>query len=227
MSLFKGKDREQAQIECQCDAAHRHTKLKKLIWGARLTTSTSVRNKGMTTRISIVAALIAITQMAWMIPIAQAKQSDDNPHGKSQQRVDEKKGIPQKRIVNEQFPKTQPSDSRVNGQGHEGPVPIGGYFKEAQREAARAYYERQENRGYCPPGLAKKGNDCQPPGQAKKWQRGYPLPTGLLYYEVPRSVVVSLGTPPAGYKYVRVASDILLIAVGTSMVVDAIEDLVR
>jgi Ni/Co efflux regulator RcnB len=36
-----------------------------------------------------------------------------------------------------------------------------------------------------------------------------------------------LGTPPAGHKFVRVASDILLIAVGTSLVVDAIEDLGR
>lgn len=49
----------------------------------------------------------------------------------------------------------------------------------------------------------------------------------MVYYEVPRSVVVTLGVPPSGYRYVRVGSDILLIAVGTSMVVDAIEDLVR
>jgi Ni/Co efflux regulator RcnB len=40
-------------------------------------------------------------------------------------------------------------------------------------------------------------------------------------------VVVTLGVPPPGYKYVRVASDILLIAIGTSMVIDAMEDLVR
>jgi len=33
------------------------------------------------------------------------------------------------------------------------------------------------------------------------------------------------GAPPAGHRYVRVAADILLIAVGTAMVVDAIEDL--
>jgi len=38
---------------------------------------------------------------------------------------------------------------------------------------------------------------------------------------------VQLGAPPAGYKYVRVATDILLIAVGTSLVVDAIQDLGR
>jgi Ni/Co efflux regulator RcnB len=33
--------------------------------------------------------------------------------------------------------------------------------------------------------------------------------------------------PPEGHKFVRVASDILLIAIGTSLVVDAIEDLGR
>ncbi len=49
----------------------------------------------------------------------------------------------------------------------------------------------------------------------------------MVYYPVPASVQVQLGTPPAGYKFVRVATDILLIAVGTSMVIDAIEDLGR
>ena len=36
-----------------------------------------------------------------------------------------------------------------------------------------------------------------------------------------------MGNPPPGYKFIRVANDILLIAVGTQMVVDAIEDLMR
>lgn len=40
-------------------------------------------------------------------------------------------------------------------------------------------------------------------------------------------MVLTLGVPPSGYRYVRVASDILLIAVGSSMVVDAIQDLVH
>lgn len=106
-------------------------------------------------------------------------------------------------------------------------IQIGGYFNDNQRQAARAYYEPRFRAGNCPPGLAKKGNGCQPPGQAKRWQRGQPLPRDVVYYPVPSSVQVQLGTPPAGYKFVRVATDILLIAVGTSMVVDAIEDLGR
>ena len=49
----------------------------------------------------------------------------------------------------------------------------------------------------------------------------------MIYYDVPRSMVLTLGVPPPGYRYVRVASDILLIAVGFSIVMDSIENLVR
>lgn len=106
-------------------------------------------------------------------------------------------------------------------------IQIGQYFNDSQRRVAIDYYEPQFRSGKCPPGLAKKGNGCMPPGQAKAWKRGYALPPDVVYYPVPSSVSVRLGTPPAGYKYVRVAADILLIAVGTAMVVDAIEDLGR
>ena len=86
-------------------------------------------------------------------------------------------------------------------------------------------HQPQFRAGKCPPGLAKKGNGCTPPGHAKRWHRGEHLPRDVVYYPVPASVQVRLGTPPAGHKFVRVAADILLIAVGTGMVIDAIEDL--
>lgn len=104
-------------------------------------------------------------------------------------------------------------------------IQLGGFFGEPQRMAVREYYEPQIRAGKCPPGLAKKGNGCQPPGQAKKWRMGQPLPGTVTVYPVPRAVTLQIGLPPAGYKYVRVASDILLIAIGTGMVIDAIEDL--
>ena len=106
-------------------------------------------------------------------------------------------------------------------------VRVGGYFGEQQRVAANTYYGQQFSTGRCPPGLAKKNNGCLPPGQAKKYSVGQPLPSSVVYYPVPSPVVLQLGAPPAGHKYVRVASDILLIAVGTNMVVDAIRDLGR
>lgn len=109
----------------------------------------------------------------------------------------------------------------------DGEIKIGRYFLNQHLVAAKAYFSRPENMGYCPPGLAQKGTGCLPPGQTKLWKLGEILPRSAIYFDVPRSVVVTLGDPPDGYKYVRVASDILLIAIGTSMVVDALEDLVR
>jgi Ni/Co efflux regulator RcnB len=101
------------------------------------------------------------------------------------------------------------------------------HFSDQHRVVIREYYGEQYRTGRCPPGLAKKNNGCMPPGQAKKWQIGRPLPRDVIFYDLPPAVVIKLGQPPAGHRYVRVAADILLIAVGTSMVVDAIQDLSR
>ncbi len=103
----------------------------------------------------------------------------------------------------------------------------GSYFNDGQRRYVHQWYGEQYRAGRCPPGLAKKNNGCLPPGQAKKWSVGHVLPAGVVYYPVPQSVVVQLGVPPAGYQYVRVANDILLLAIGSRMVVDAITDLGR
>ncbi len=99
------------------------------------------------------------------------------------------------------------------------------HFEDRHRTAVRAYYGEQFRAGRCPPGLAKKHNGCMPPGQARKWQIGHRLPGDVIFYSVPQHLVVQLGQPPAGHRYVRVASDILLMAIGTGMIIDAIQDL--
>ena len=43
----------------------------------------------------------------------------------------------------------------------------------------------------------------------------------------PQPVLIQVGPPPPGYRYVRVANDLLLMAVGSRLVVDAITDLGR
>ncbi len=101
------------------------------------------------------------------------------------------------------------------------------HFDNDNRAHIRSYYVDEFRGGHCPPGLAKNNNGCMPPGQAKKWRMGRPLPQNVVIYDVPPALVVKIGVPPAGYKYVRVAADILLIAVGTRMVADAIIDLGR
>ena len=100
-------------------------------------------------------------------------------------------------------------------------------FVDQHRVVVREYYDTEYRRGHCPPGLAKKNNGCMPPGQAKKWRVGKPLPHDLVYYPVPQPLVVQFGPPPSGHRYVRVAGDILLIALGTGMVIDALQDLGR
>ena len=104
-------------------------------------------------------------------------------------------------------------------------APMVTHFHRVQQQAAQAWYEEPEHRGFVPPGLAKKGG--VPPGQARLWKRGQPLPAGVVWYALPRSLELVLGPTPAGHRYVRVAADILLIAIGTGIVVDAMEDLAR
>lgn len=101
------------------------------------------------------------------------------------------------------------------------------HFDARQRAEVREYFDHESRGGRCPPGLAKKRNGCLPPGQAKKWKLGQPLPREVIYHTVPQDLVVKIGPPPSGHRYVRVAGDILLIAVGTAIVVDAIQDLGR
>ena len=101
-------------------------------------------------------------------------------------------------------------------------------FHERQREMAREYYRREyHGRGRCPPGLAKRHNGCTPPGHERRWRRGERLPRDVQVRAVPHDLAVRIGPAPRGYRYVDVAGDILMIAVGTAVVVDAIQDLNR
>src|SRR3546814_14211790 len=63
-----------------------------------------------------------------------------------------------------------------------------------------------------------------PPGQAKMWHVGQRLPRDVTYYDLPRDLVIRLPPLSVDYKYVRVGADILQIAVGTGLVIDAIQD---
>lgn len=98
-------------------------------------------------------------------------------------------------------------------------------FNDDQRRYAHDYFRDMYRAGNCPPGLAKKNNGCMPPGQARQWRRGYPLGADVMFYELDGPLLARIGPPPSGHRYVRVASDILMLAVGTNLVVDAIENL--
>lgn len=104
-------------------------------------------------------------------------------------------------------------------------INIGGYFGETQRSETREYYSERISSGHCPPGLKKKRNGCVPPGHSKQWVIGEQLPREVKFSTIDPEIKIRLGMPPAGHQFVRVASDILLIAVGTGLVIDAIQDL--
>lgn len=115
--------------------------------------------------------------------------------------------------------------ARYSGNRDGDDVKVSVYFGDQHRNVIRNFYTEQYRSGNCPPGLAKKNNGCMPPGQARKWQVGHSLPPDVIVHDLPKNVIVQLGLPPSGHRFVRVASDILLIAVGTGLIVDAIQDL--
>ena len=169
-------------------------------------------------------------------PGAKADRRDDGPRS-NQQRVDQRerprdadrrdaRGDNRDRDRDRDGDRDQRRDDDYRN-GRDGGPRAGAYFTERHREVVRSYYGDRYRAGHCPPGLAKKHNGCMPPGQAKKWRVGYPLPRDVRYYDAPGDIVLRFGMPPEGHRYVRVAADILLIAVGTGMVVDALEDLNR
>jgi hypothetical protein len=100
-------------------------------------------------------------------------------------------------------------------------------FTDAQRDSVRVYFVEAHGRGKCPPGLAKKNNGCLPPGQAKKrYVVGQPLPPAVEVVPIPQEFSVRIGPPPEGYRYCLIDGDLVKLAIGTQLVVDAIEGLV-
>jgi len=101
-------------------------------------------------------------------------------------------------------------------------------FTDDDRRTTEIYFSEKHGRGKCPPGLAKKNNGCLPPGQAKKrYVVGHPLPPEIVVIEPPAELIVKLKPIPPGYRYVMLDGDLVKLAVGTKLVVDAIDGLVN
>lgn len=117
------------------------------------------------------------------------------------------------------------NDDNHNDHSNSGKADRHDQFDISHREAVRNYYGKEMRQGRCPPGLAKKNNGCQPPGQAKRWQIGQHLQSNITYKVLPGDLQLLLGQPQTGYHYGMVDSDILLLLDGTEMVMDAINNL--
>lgn len=125
-----------------------------------------------------------------------------------------------------------PNKGKGKGQGKAAGAPQDAHvtvvFNDTQRGSAQSYFVNTYGRGNCPPGLAKKNNGCLPPGQAKKrYVVGQPLPKGIVLAVLPQELSVRLGDAPSGYRYGLLDGDVIKLAVGTMLVVDAIDGFVR
>ena len=91
----------------------------------------------------------------------------------------------------------------------------------ADRMLIKDYLRNSYGMKRCPPGLAKKNNGCLPPGLAKKYAMGRPLPPGIAKQRLPGGLMSQLHPIP-GYQFVQVDKDVLLISEATQKVVDAV-----
>ncbi len=112
--------------------------------------------------------------------------------------------------------------------GHDSAATVTVGFTVHQRDGVHAWFRESYGRGKCPPGLAKKRNGCLPPGQAKKrYTVGLPLPPGLPRLPPPPPLLARIGPPPPGFEFIMLDGDLVQLAVGTALVVDAVQGLVQ
>lgn len=100
-------------------------------------------------------------------------------------------------------------------------------FADRQWAAARDFYNDEMVAGRCPIGFAKTEGGCSAPSHERKWAVGRPLPQSAIRFDLPHALVARLGKPPAGYRYLRVGGDVLLVSNSTKLVADGITDLGR
>ena len=157
---------------------------------------------------TISIAVVALVSVVLAIPALAQKDKDEKPgHGRG--------GPPS-------APPPTSSSSTTHSSGGQPAMVI----SDRDRNTTYSYYRTEYSAGRCPPGLAKKDNGCLPPGQAKKqWEVGRPLPREVYYEELPPTLMRQLSPTPAGYQYVRVANDVLMMAIGTRLIAGSVADL--
>jgi hypothetical protein len=174
--------------------------------------------------VKLTLALVAVLTAALIQPALAQKDDKPGRGGGPPDRV----GSPGKGHGNDNAPGQGQGQGQGVGRGNsQAAVPPGNVvIHDRDRTTVYNYYRGQYAAGNCPPGLAKKNNGCLPPGQAKKaWAIGQPLPGSVMFYPLPAALLGQLTPAPAGYQYVQVASDILMMAIGTRMIAAAVADL--
>lgn len=92
-------------------------------------------------------------------------------------------------------------------------------------------YDNRYGANSCPPGLAKKGNGCMPPGQAKRlFREGQRIPGGYNYYtdysNIPMQYRTQYGLTDDN-RYIYRDNSIYVVDPRTSVVEQIIQTLIR
>ena len=168
--------------------------------------------------------VLAITSLLVAGPaLSKGKGDDDSDdhekgHGKHAQKYEKKYEHRQNKREEKEYKK---AEKRARKE-----IQHGMYFTDQQRTFVREYYGHNYANGKrCPPGLVKKNNGCMPPGQARNWVVGQPVPRGVTVYAVPQPVIVQLRPAPYGYRYARIGGDIVLVQEQNNLIVDIIQSL--
>lgn len=162
---------------------------------------------------------LAITSLLIAGPaLSKGKGDDDGEQGKGNGKHSQKFEDKQDKQEAKEYKKAEKRERKE--------IQPGTYFNDQQRTVVREYYVQNYSNGKkCPPGLAKKNNGCMPPGQARNWVVGQPVPRGVTVYSVPQQVIVQLPPAPYGYRYSRIGGDIVLVQQQNNLIVDIIQGL--
>lgn len=96
------------------------------------------------------------------------------------------------------------------------------------REAVYTYYRAEVAAGRCPTPLVRKDKACLAPGPSKPvWKLDQPLADGVKGEPPPPALIGKLSPSPAGYQYLRIDNDILVVGIGTRIVAALVADLSR
>lgn len=94
------------------------------------------------------------------------------------------------------------------------------------RDAVLEYYRAEVAAGRCPAPLVRKGKACgAPPAARPAWRIDQPLPDNVKGEAPPAGVIAKLSPSRAGYQYMRVGNDLVIMGVGTRVVAAHVADL--
>jgi hypothetical protein len=124
---------------------------------------------------------------------------------------------------------TKPPAKAAAPAAQDSPLPtLSMVVPERDRNAVYTYYREEVAAGRCPAGLVKKNNGCAASVPSKQtWKMDQPLPDGVAGEALPAALIAKLSPSPAGYQYLRVDNDILIVGVGTRSVAALVADLGR